>query len=148
MECGNKGSKEERMTKVELLRRRQLHVPGIQQEPNPEPIVLCIIQNQCQEESMTKIVSCTLGTSATLKSNKNHSDKLSDLLSHGQARIIAAMRSLGHTVSDHDGRRSQGSRVPVTAASCGAMPGDYNTPSTRGEQDETARGTGGGDWRQ
>jgi hypothetical protein len=31
----NKGSKEERMTKVGLLRHRQLHVPGIQQEPDP-----------------------------------------------------------------------------------------------------------------
>jgi hypothetical protein len=29
----NKGSKEERMTKVGLLRHRQLHAPGIQQEP-------------------------------------------------------------------------------------------------------------------
>src|SRR5215813_6867584 len=75
--------------------------------------------------------------------SRDTTDKLSDLLSHGQARIIAAMRSLGHTVGDHDGRRSQGSRVPATAASCGAIPGDYSTPSTRGEQDETARGTGG-----
>jgi hypothetical protein len=31
----NKGSKEESMTKVGLLRHRQLHVPGIQQEPDP-----------------------------------------------------------------------------------------------------------------
>ena len=31
----NNDFKEEKMTKVGLLRHRQLHVPGIQQEPDP-----------------------------------------------------------------------------------------------------------------
>ena len=36
----NKGLKEERMTKVGLLRHRQLHVPGIQQEPRGDTVGL------------------------------------------------------------------------------------------------------------